>query len=88
MHNTADPEYLFVFSTKINGPYTKRIKFKPVSGEFVRNINEITQIYSKEKIFYRDVKPHISNHFPTGEHLVLEYNTNFCVQELQSESFV
>ncbi len=81
------PKLCLYFSTKINGPYAKRVIFRPVKFDAVRQINEITQIYSKEKIFYRNVRPELSQHFLRGEHFELNYNSNLYIHELQNESF-
>lgn len=48
----------------------------------IATVNEITQIYSKDFVFFRDRAPAISDHFRRGEHLALEYDKSPWVTSL------
>jgi hypothetical protein len=47
-----------------------RLATLEASDELVSLINETTQIYSKECLFFRFERPHLSDHFVRREHLL------------------
>jgi hypothetical protein len=52
----------------------------------VDEINEITQIYSKNMLFYASQKPIVTEHFALGQHMQLKYHLTDTIKDLKEMS--
>jgi hypothetical protein len=72
--------YYFTVGSRVGG--TKIVAIN-AGAELVGHINSLTQIYSKEKLFYRYAKPRIEDHFFKNLHLKLRYHKDRWLSEFE-----
>ena len=53
-----------------------------VAPWIVERVNEITQIYSKDKLFYQGKAPKLTEHFRKGEFLAHAQKTDYLIDML------
>lgn len=86
MYNNVSPSAMYMHGARLLVPVTPQIAVlhvrpmsymveprlvtRRVSGDVVHVVNEATQIYSKDYLFYRSDQPDLSEHFKRKEHLV------------------
>jgi hypothetical protein len=76
------PNICIFFATplSVRSDRNARLLFAP--NWMVDEINDITQIYSKDKVFFAHKKPRVSTNFSRNEHLCLKGHTNEFVRSL------
>lgn len=71
-----------IIYVNLNGYRGSRILAARLENDAVFSFNEIVQIYSKDRIFYRSMRPQISEYFLKGEHLSIDIDRSGFLDSL------
>ncbi len=68
------PTATIVYMSPMQYPTEPRLVTLRLSADEVEQLNEITQVYASDFLFYRDEKPEIADAFRHGEHRKFQYH--------------